>query len=164
MSFRFRWLLIKAVLRNIGKLKASGLDDKEQRDLIVRCHDMLEYLLRNMKEDATKEEQESVLLLTEGASPPVDVCWCCFCGEQAFGRWCFMGSNRKVVDNPACEKHKQEVYLQTHRALGAIHSERTLDRDYAVWQEWNSSDVMPLLPRDKAELIIAGGTTNNGLQ
>ena len=82
---------------------------------------------------------------------------CCYCGEIATGRYCFINKEDKVVDNPYCKDHSVDVFHQTKRGLASMHSTATVSREFMLNQRWSREEDPPMLPTSKQELLSRGG-------
>ncbi len=157
---RFNYGLAESIKRDARDLIENTVDATFLLDRLNRIYKKSELLTRRMIEDEPalsqpKEEQEG---------PLVEVLFCCYCNDApAIGRYCFVGKNNKICDNPFCKEHKGDVYEQTHRALGVIHSGRSVNRDYTALQLWRPGVSPPPLPKNPAELIMAGARTYVGM-
>lgn len=81
---------------------------------------------------------------------------CCYCGEPARGRYCFLNASDRVVDNPYCLDHSVEVYQQTQHSLKVIHRSASIAREFMLRQSWFAGVNPPDLPKDKQDLLSRG--------
>jgi hypothetical protein len=150
---RFNYGLAESIKRDARDLIENTVDASYLLDRLNRIYKKSELLTRRMVEDEPTLIQPKP---EDQAGPLIEVFYCCYCNEPATGRFCFVGKNDTVRDNPFCKAHRGQVYEQTHRALGVIHSPRSVRRDITAIQLWVSGQQPPTLPKNEAQLIMVG--------
>lgn len=81
---------------------------------------------------------------------------CCYCGEIATGRYCFLNADERVVDNCFCPQHNTEVFRQTKKSLEVIHRSSSISRQYMIVERWDKAEGPPELPKNKQALLAKG--------
>lgn len=83
---------------------------------------------------------------------------CCYCGESATGRYCFLNWHEEIVDNPFCSHHSIEVYNQTRKSLKFMHNKASVNREFVLRQNFEADKEPPIMPANKLELLLRGNT------